>query len=104
MHEIAIAQRVVEEAKKQGAKSKFIVEVGELNEITKNELDGALKQATDMDFEIKEKESNVKCDCGNEGRAKIVDRGHGYCVYNCAKCEGKVEVLEGKDLKILGVE
>jgi len=37
-------------------------------------------------------------------KARILDKGHGYCLFNCPKCEGKPEILQGGEIKIVGVE
>ncbi|MBS3077090.1 hydrogenase maturation nickel metallochaperone HypA [Candidatus Pacearchaeota archaeon] len=135
MHEINIADRVLREARGAGAKHFFRVEVGELCEITSEELEEGLKRLTEMtlsddfnsfgnvvlqtagniedlgeekiEFKVDFKQSRVRCKCGFVGRANIVDRGHGYCVWNCPSCglSGKnVEVLEGGEIKIVEVE
>ena len=135
MHEINIADRVFREARNAGATHFLKVEIGELCEITKDELEDGLKKVTspgvvgslqdfggsvlqksggvgDLDFgkwkfEVVGVESKIKCSCGFEGRAQITDRGHGYCLWACGKCgkSGKdVEVLEGGEIKVTGVE
>lgn len=134
MHEINIADRVFREAKKAGA-SKFLkVEVGELCEITKEELENGLKSVTgpavveslqdfggtvlqksgevfeldsEWKFEVDFVESEILCVCGYAGRAEIMDRGHGYCLYGCPQCGetgGNVEVLKGGEIKVVEVE
>lgn len=140
MHEINIAERVLREARNAGAEKFFRVEIGELCEITKEELENGLKMVTEVavvenfnslgsvvlqksgDFrdkvdlrfgneEIKFKvdliESKIKCKCGFIGRAEILDRGHGFCVWSCPSCglSGRnVEVLGGGEIKVVEVE
>ncbi|MBU0760130.1 MAG: hydrogenase maturation nickel metallochaperone HypA [Nanoarchaeota archaeon] len=107
MHEIAVANRIIEEAKRQKEDVRALkVEVGELAEISAKEVEEALKQMVDWEVEVGFVESKIKCSCGFEGRARIVDRGHGYCVFNCPDCgaSGKsMSVLEGGEIKIVGV-
>jgi len=133
MHEISFADRILREAKKIGAENYIRVEVGELCEITAEELErglkmltrsvvpegdlkvgnmvrdfgkvgeGGVKKISDWGFDVVEKKSRIECDCGYVGRAAIVDRGHGYCLFNCPNCSGKAKVLEGGEIKILEV-
>lgn len=133
MHEINIAERVFREARKAGAMRFLKVEVGELCEITVEELEEGLRKVTSptvveslkdyggtvlqnfsgeldieggWDFKVDFVESKIKCKCGYEGRAKILDRGHGYCLFSCARCgeTSGIEVLEGGVIKVVGVE
>ena len=134
MHEINIADRIFRDARGAGATHFLRVEIGELCEITKEELEEGLGKVTNVnvvgslqdfggtilqssnsekDFELGEwkfkvdfVESKIKCSCGFEGRAKILDRGHGYCLYGCPSCGStgeKVSVIKGGEIKIVGV-
>ncbi len=132
MHEINIADRVLREARDAGASHFFRVEVGELCEITAEELEEGLKRLTEvavldnfnsfgnvvlqksgepdfseMKFEVGFVESKIKCSCGFLGRARVADRGHGYCVWDCPLCGAsgsRVEVVWGGEIKIIEVE
>lgn len=141
MHEIQFASKILKEAKKAGAKSFVKVEVGELVEITPEELELGLKKISqgsldyeesheheehhshdhthkfdeeelkelhegcrEWKFEVVFVKSKVKCPCGYEGQAGIVDRGHGYCIFNCPECGKKPDVLEGGEIKIIQIE
>ncbi len=104
MHEIAIANKIIQEAKLNGAEKIIQLEVGELAELTAEEVEDALLKLTDMEIRINYKDSKINCACGYEGRARIVDKGHGYCVFNCPKCSSKPQVLEGGGIRITGVE
>jgi Zn finger protein HypA/HybF involved in hydrogenase expression len=135
MHEINIADKVFREACKAGARTFFKVEIGELCEISKEELEEGMRKVTaalveeselgglgnilikprweetadftDWKFEVVFKESKIECGCGFVGRAKILDRGHGYCVWNCPSCSlsGKnIKVLEGGEIKVVEIE
>jgi len=105
MHETIIAGKIIEEAEKLGVKKQIEIECGELGDLSKEELKEALKEMSDFKIKVTGKVSMIKCSCGYEGRAKIVDRGHGYCLYNCPECENKKpEVIEGGEIKIIGVE
>lgn len=129
MHEMMFAQKIIDEAERAGAKRAAKVEIGELCEITASELREGLQRLSSgvldpsqiigkgvllnsgagsgIEFEVKEVLSNIKCSCGYEGRAEVFERGHGYCLFRCAKCKksGKeVEVLEGGEIRIVEVE
>ncbi|MBU0977146.1 MAG: hydrogenase maturation nickel metallochaperone HypA [Nanoarchaeota archaeon] len=136
MHEINIADRVLREARKAGATHFLRVEIGELCEVTKEELEeglhkvmapvvveslrdfgGTVLQSSAFVEELEDQkwecavdfvESRVRCEkCGFEGRAKISDRGHGYCLWECLRCgkSGKdVEVLAGGEIRVVEVE
>ena len=132
MHEINIADKVLREARSAGASHFFRVEVGELCEITAEELEDGLKRVTEiavldnfnsfgnvvlqksgepdfgeMKFEVDFVESKIKCSCGFLGRARVIDRGHGYCVWDCPSCGAsgsRVEVVGGGEIKIIEVE
>lgn len=103
MHEIVFAKKVLKEAKEQGATHEIEVEVGELCEIEAHELKDALTDLTGWNIIANEKESKIKCKCGYIGRARIVDKGHGYCYFNCPRCSSHPQVLEGGEIKIVGV-
>jgi|WetSurMetagenome_2_1015567.scaffolds.fasta_scaffold198292_2 Zn finger protein HypA/HybF involved in hydrogenase expression len=107
MHEITYAKFVINEAKRVGARKEVKIEVGELCDIESFELKEAMAGLIDWKLDVYEKESRIKCKCGYDGRAKIVDRGHGYCFFGCPECSavGKdLNVLEGGEIKIVGVE
>ena len=102
MHELKIVNKIIEEAKKRRAKS-VKIEVGELAEITKEELRENLKVFSG-NISIVLKESKVKCTCGYKGRAKILEREHDFCLFNCPNCGKKPNVLEGGEIKIIGLK
>ena len=103
MHETIIAKRILEEAKEAGAKKALEVEVGELSEVTSEEVEEALKNMTRWKVKVAFKRSSVSCKCGYQGPAHIVEKGHGYCVFDCPKCGKKPAVLEGGEIKITGI-
>lgn len=104
MHEMIFVKKILEEAKKAGASNFVRVEVGELAHLSAEELRMALEGASKMDFDIVFRESKVKCSCGYEGRARIIEKNHGYCIFNCPSCNRIPKILEGGEIKILGVE
>ncbi len=102
MHETVIANKIIEEANRRKAKL-IHVEVGELSELTKEELANAL-EVFGGKIKITLRNSKVRCQCGYEGRANIIERGHGFCLYNCPNCGKKPDVLEGGEIKIIGIK
>jgi Zn finger protein HypA/HybF involved in hydrogenase expression len=104
MHELAIAEKIIDEAKKNGAKRAIKLEVGELCEVEAHEIKEVIERMTKWKVKTVEVEGKIKCKCGYEGEANIVDKGHGYCVFNCPECDSKADVLEGGEIKIIGVE
>ena len=104
MHEHKIVNKIIEEAKKIGVERFIELEVGELAEFCCDELKEELQNHVDWEIKFNERESKVKCECGYLGRANILDKGHGYCIFNCPICLNKPEVLEGGEIKIIGAE
>lgn len=100
------AKKIVEEAKKLGVENELEIEVGELCDISAEELKEAIESIENWKVYSNRKESKVKCECGYIGRARILDKGHGYCYFGCSECgeTGKgLKVLEGGEIKITGV-
>lgn len=104
MHEIVIAERIVKEAKKLGNVNEVSIVLGELCNITKEELQGAIQTIVNWKIDIILEESKVESSCGYSGKANIIDRGHGYCIFNCPNCDKKPIVIKGGDIKIIGVK
>lgn len=103
MHEITIANKIIQEIKKQGARKSIKLEVGELSNIGKDELEETLNKLTKLEIKVINKKSKIKCNCGYIGKARIIEKEHDYCIFNCPKCGNKPEVLEGGEIKIIGV-
>tara|TARA_Y100000310_G_scaffold343478_1_gene451307 strand:+ start:1839 stop:2153 length:315 start_codon:yes stop_codon:yes gene_type:complete len=104
MHETVIANKIIEQAKQAGATNAIQVEVGELAELTPEEIETTLKQLTNWNIQVNYQKSEVKCSCNYQGPAKVIDRGHGYCYFKCPQCNQNPEVIKGGEIKITGVE
>lgn len=105
MYEIGLASKLIDEAIRQNENVKELkLEVGELAEVDAADLEKALKQMVDWKVDVEPKKSKVKCECGYSGEARIVERGNGYCIYNCPKCGHKPFILEGGDIRILSLK
>jgi len=81
----------------------IVLEVGELVGIETRHLREHILGRFNWVVEIIDKDSKVKCECGFEGRARVVERLHDIVIFECAQCGWVPEVLEGKDIKILKI-
>jgi Zn finger protein HypA/HybF involved in hydrogenase expression len=104
MHGIHIAGDLIATARKQGKVKKAYIELGEIANITKADLEKSLKDLADFDFEITEKKAKVKCSCGYEGPPKIIERQHDLVLFECPTCSQKPEVIEGDKIILKSVE
>ena len=104
MHEHTFIEAILRNVKNKDNVRGIILEAGELVGIEAGHLrEHILKRFNDWDVEVLTKKSLVRCECGFEGRAKILERLHDLVIFECSKCGEVVEVLEGKDIKILKV-
>lgn len=104
MHEHSFIQAIVGDIKDRENVKRIVLEVGELAGIEAGHLKEHMGEMFDWDVEVLGRESLVKCGCGFEGRARILERLHDLVVFECAECGGVPEVLEGKDIKILSIQ
>ena len=104
MHETIICKKIIEQAKKAGCSKSVHVEVGELTELSPEEVEETLKHMAEWNVKVSFQKSEVKCNCSYAGEAKIIDKGHGYCYFKCPKCGENPKVLKGGEIKIIGVE
>ncbi|MDP1729451.1 MAG: hydrogenase/urease maturation nickel metallochaperone HypA [archaeon] len=103
MHETFIIEKIINEANKLGKVKEIELELGELCNITKEDLEEHLIEMTNWKVKINLKKSLVKCKCGYEGSPKILERGHDFCLFCCPKCNKKPEILKGGKIKIIEV-
>lgn len=102
MHEIIFAKNIINqipESDKDKVQS-IEIEVGELAEVTPEELKQALEQLTAWQVTVKPMPSGVKCQCGYSGKANIKERGHHVVIYNCPSCGIVPRVIVGQDIKL----
>ena len=99
--------RILEDLR-QGLKGRDVksvrFEIGELAEIKPEEFEEFLKDNADFEFEIEEKKAKVRCKCGYEGMAEIIDGNNGDVVLTCSKCGDIPEVIDGNRVKIAEVQ
>ena len=101
MHESAIANQILEEAKKRskGKKIKAItIEVGDRAHLTANELKEFMSTMVEYEIKVLPKRANVKCECGYEGEPKILSHQHDMTIFECPKCGKTPAVLDGDDI------
>jgi len=105
MHGIHIANDIVAKAMEQGKVIKAYIEVGQIANITKEDLAKQMKNAADFEFEITEKQAKVKCHaCGFEGEPTIVERQHEVVVFKCPTCGISPDVIEGDKVILKSVD
>lgn len=101
MHETAIANQIIEEAKKkaQGKKIKSItIEVGDLAHLPAKDLKEFMKTMVDFEIVVEPKKALVKCECEFKGEPKILAHEHDLVLFECPKCGKTPEILSGEDI------
>ena len=102
MHEVNVAKQIIE---KVGDNVKSIrISVGELCDFFPEEIKETLESMTGWNVDVVEEESFVECSCGYKGKAKIIEREHGFVLFSCPKCNKKPKVLKGDGVKVISVE
>ncbi|RME53848.1 hypothetical protein D6783_00560 [Candidatus Woesearchaeota archaeon] len=104
MHEQAIANRIIEEAKKCGAVKGIVVEVGDLAHLPADEMRQVLLDRTEWDVTVVEKRALVECVCGYCGEPKIVQKQHDATLFECPVCGSLPLVKEGDQIVLKTVE
>lgn len=103
MHEHHFIQNIIKDIPNKEKVKSVEIELGELVGIESDHLKDHLEDETSWKVTIKTKKSEVKCSCGYNGEANILQRLHDIVIYDCPECQGEPEVIHGKDLKILKV-
>jgi len=99
MHEMQIANDLVNKAKQYGEVISVSIEVGDLAHLTVEELDEALKKLVKWKIKIKKTPAKIECNCGYKGKPKILEQRHGFTLYACPKCSFSMpKILEGGDI------
>ena len=117
MHEIVIANKIIEDIKTQISLNKIIdkttsfdkivsvsFEVGDLAHLSAEELEETLKGMVKFKIIVKRKKAVVKCKCGYKGEPKILERGHHSLIFVCPTCEDVPQIVDGEDIKIMEIE
>jgi len=104
MHEHTFIQSIIEQVPNNDNVTSVEIELGELVGIEKEHLKEHLAEHTGWIVNVSVKKSKIKCPCGYIGESKILQRLHDLVIYECPQCgNDNIEVLEGKDIKILRV-
>ncbi len=103
MHEHSFIEAILKDVNNRDDVNRITLEVGELAGIEGEHLKRHIMERFNWAVEIIERMSKVKCECGFEGRARILERLHDLVIFECAQCGWVPEVLEGKDIKILKI-
>jgi Zn finger protein HypA/HybF involved in hydrogenase expression len=103
MHEQSFIQAILRDIKDIEKVKKLILEVGELAGIEGKHLGDHLIEGRNFEVEILKKESFVKCECGFEGQARILERLHDLVIFDCPRCGEIPEIIDGKDIKIVKI-
>jgi Zn finger protein HypA/HybF involved in hydrogenase expression len=103
MHEHSFVEAIVRNIENRENVKGISLEVGELVGIEAGHLKEHMEEQFDWDIEVLEKESLVRCDCGFEGRPKILERLHDIVVFECPRCSGVPEIVSGDKIRILKV-
>ncbi len=103
MHEQGYIDSIVRDVEDRENVVKIVLEVGELAGIEGEHLKEHVVDRFGWDVDIVEKNAVVKCECGFEGRPKILERLHDFVVFECSECGEIPEIVEGEDIKILKV-
>ena len=110
MHDIVFAKVILNNLDIVRDKSKEIkevhLEVGELSGIEPDHLIEHLNEQSKIIFKAVTKKSLIRCPCGYEGPAEIVEVLHDRVIWKCPWCDDPIEtmeVIEGDKIKILKI-
>lgn len=103
MHEHIFIESIIKQVPDPNNVVSISLELGELVAIEPEHLKEHLSERSDWKIEIIKKPSLVKCPCGYNGPAKIMQRLHDLVIYECPNCHNIPEVIEGKTIKILKI-
>lgn len=104
MHNLLIANDIVEQAKKFGEVEEVTIDVGELAKATPNQIREGIAQITDWEIRINPIPAIVECKCGHRGIPRIVDRTHEFVFFECPVCNDLPKIIEGDQIKLVHVK
>jgi Zn finger protein HypA/HybF involved in hydrogenase expression len=103
MHEHSFVDAVVRDIEDKEKVARIVLEVGELAGIEAEHLKEHVEERFGWGVRTLTKDAVVKCDCGFDGRPRILERLHDFVVFECPGCGEIPEIVEGKDIKIVKV-
>jgi Zn finger protein HypA/HybF involved in hydrogenase expression len=102
MHEFSFVSRVIDEVRTICKKEPVAItlEVGELANLTCEEIEKAMKLMVKWDVNFIKKKGVIEClKCGFRGRPKILERYHVGVLLECPKCKGKkLKIIQGEKI------
>ncbi|MDO8555566.1 MAG: hydrogenase/urease maturation nickel metallochaperone HypA [Nanoarchaeota archaeon] len=104
MHEHRFLQQIIEQVKQFGVVKQVKLAVGELADVEADHLQEHLSELAPWKVVVESEESKVFCACGFAGRARILDRGHDFCLFNCPQCGKKPTVIIGDAVRIVEID
>ncbi|MFZ5954884.1 MAG: hydrogenase/urease maturation nickel metallochaperone HypA [Nanoarchaeota archaeon] len=101
MHEILFAQELLNQIENKDNVQSIELEVGELAEITAEELRNVIEDLMGWEVIVENVLANVECGCcGFTGRPKITERNQDFVIYECPQCKGLPRAKAGKEIII----
>ncbi|NJL44036.1 MAG: hydrogenase maturation nickel metallochaperone HypA [Nitrosarchaeum sp.] len=105
MHEHAIAEEILRQARLQGPVKRIVVEVGDLAHLPADEMRKALEARVPWRVEILERRAKVRCqECGFVGEPRILQKAHDATLFECPICKALPLVLDGEQIVLRQVE
>ena len=103
MHEHSFIQAIIGNIDNSDAVREVLLEVGELAGIEADHLAEHLVEETNWAVKTQVKDALVSCDCGFDGKPRILERLHDMVIFDCPECGEIPQIKEGKDIKVLKV-
>ena len=103
MHEHSFIEAILSNIKDINNVKEVLIEVGDLAGVEKEHLKEHMLEKVSFSISVIGKKSDVLCDCGFRGEAKIRERLHDLVIYECPLCGDLPKVIEGNNIKILKV-
>lgn len=102
MHEMSIAMKILDDAKKLGSPKSITVTLGDVSGLTKEELVAAIATVSKVKVKVEMEEGRVKClSCDYTGPPEIIHREHGSVLMCCPECQGRrLKILAGGEIKL----
>ncbi len=103
MHEHSFIEGILKNVQDLDKVKKLKLEVGELVGIEAEHLKEHMEEGRNFEVEVLGGKSRARCECGFDGRARILERLHDLVIFECPECGSIPEILEGDKIRILKV-
>lgn len=103
MHEHTFITNIINQVPNSKNVKSVTIEVGELAGIEPGHLKEHLIEHTNWEVNTVLIKSDVECECGYTGPARILERLHDLVIYDCPECSEIPNVLEGNNIKVTNV-